>query len=77
MSTVTITSNLGQPVPYLPHAISVSIPTWEDNRGFAEGEARVVDALTTGYPRFMLHESVKLVRCGVPLPSYIPTRIVR
>ncbi|KAG9049959.1 hypothetical protein FS837_008309 [Tulasnella sp. UAMH 9824] len=56
-----IATELGRPVPYLPHAISVSMPTWEDNRGFAEGEARVVNALTTGYPRFMLHESVKLL----------------
>ncbi|KIO25427.1 hypothetical protein M407DRAFT_210584 [Tulasnella calospora MUT 4182] len=59
--TSLITSELGWPVPYIPHAISVSMPTWEDNRGFAVGEARVVDALTTGYPRFMPHESVKLL----------------
>ncbi|KAG9022632.1 hypothetical protein FS837_006262, partial [Tulasnella sp. UAMH 9824] len=63
MSTAqsNMTNDLGRPVPYLPHAISVSMPAWEDNRGFAEGHPRVLDALTTGYPRFMHHESVKLL----------------
>ncbi|KIO34442.1 hypothetical protein M407DRAFT_218652 [Tulasnella calospora MUT 4182] len=59
--TSVIATALGRPVPYLPHAVSVSMPTWNDNRDFIVGDARVVDALATGYPRFMIHPSVQLL----------------
>lgn len=54
---------LGLPVPPLPHAISVSLPTWRDNVGYEEGEKRVVDVMVSGYPRFFIHLSIqKLAR---------------
>ncbi|EMD35676.1 hypothetical protein CERSUDRAFT_116407 [Gelatoporia subvermispora B] len=55
---------LGGSVPPLTaHAISVSLPTWNDNVGYEKGEKRVVDAMVTGYPRFFIHRSIqKLAR---------------
>lgn len=53
---------LGGSVPALTaHAISVSLPTWEDNIGYEEGDKRVVDKMETGYPRFFIHRSIKKV----------------
>jgi cystathionine gamma-synthase len=48
--------------PDTPHAISVSLPTWRDNVGYEEGEARVVDSMKTGYPRFFIHLTIAKVR---------------
>ncbi|KIK68588.1 hypothetical protein GYMLUDRAFT_215319 [Collybiopsis luxurians FD-317 M1] len=46
---------VGLPVPpFTPHAISVSLPTWQDNVGYEEGEKRVVSAMVSGYPRFFI-----------------------
>ncbi|CAE7155603.1 unnamed protein product [Rhizoctonia solani] len=50
---------LGIPIPFLPHAISVSLPTWDDNLGYVEGDQRVVDAMATGYPRFVVHRDIQ------------------
>ncbi|BEI82063.1 hypothetical protein CcaverHIS002_0212230 [Cutaneotrichosporon cavernicola] len=51
---------LGSSVPpHTPHAISVSLPYWDDNIGYEEGEKRVVDRMETGYPRFFIHRSVQ------------------
>src|SRR5712691_4529799 len=53
---------LGNPIPaFTEHAISVSLPEWADNVGYEEGEARVVDAMQTGYPRFFIHTHIKKV----------------
>ena len=53
---------LGNPIPaFTEHAISVSLPKWVDNVGYEEGEARVVDAMQAGYPRFFIHLSIKKV----------------
>ncbi|KZV92644.1 PLP-dependent transferase [Exidia glandulosa HHB12029] len=47
--------SLGDPIPaYLPHAISVSLPTWRDNIDYEEGAKRVVDVMQSGYPRFFI-----------------------
>ncbi|KAJ9128226.1 hypothetical protein QFC24_000518 [Naganishia onofrii] len=49
--------------PLLPHAISVSLPTWKANIGYEEGEKWVVEKMQTGYPRFFIHRSIqKLAR---------------
>lgn len=40
-------------------AVSVSLPTWKSNVGYEEGQRWVVDNLTTGYPRFFIHNSIK------------------
>ena len=46
---------LGSSVPpFTAHAISVSLPTWEDTVGYEKGEKRVVDAMVSGYPRFFI-----------------------
>ncbi len=50
---------LGRPIPDVPHAVSVSMPTWADVLGYEEGDPRVVDALQAGYPRFVFHPQVK------------------
>ncbi|WWC87799.1 uncharacterized protein L201_002691 [Kwoniella dendrophila CBS 6074] len=51
---------LGASVPALTaHAISVSLPTWEDNIGYEEGDQRVVGKMETGYPRFFIHRSIQ------------------
>ncbi|KAG8747873.1 hypothetical protein FRC10_010492 [Ceratobasidium sp. 414] len=50
---------LGGAIPNLPHAISVSLPTWQDNIGYEEGEKRVVDAMSNGYPRFFIHLDIQ------------------
>ena len=46
-------TDLGRPIPDSPHAVSACLPTWADNIGYEEGEPRVKDKLTTGYPRFV------------------------
>lgn len=61
---------LGNPIPaFTDHAISVSLPEWADNVGYEEGEARVLDAMQTGYPRFFIHANIKKVssRCDLPV----------
>jgi cystathionine gamma-synthase len=51
---------LGGSVPALTsHAISVSLPTWNDNVGYEEGDKRVLDKMVTGYPRFFIHRSIQ------------------
>ncbi|KAF8527644.1 pyridoxal phosphate-dependent transferase [Hysterangium stoloniferum] len=51
---------LGDSIPSaLPHAISVSLPTWRDTVGYEEGDKRVLDAMCTGYPRFFIHKSIQ------------------
>ncbi|MFP6769224.1 MAG: hypothetical protein VB859_13710, partial [Planctomycetaceae bacterium] len=49
-------SDLGRPIPDSPHAVSACLPTWADNIGYEEGEPRVKDKLTTGYPRFVYNQ---------------------
>lgn len=31
----------------------MSLPEWKDNIDYEEGKARVIDKMTTGYPRFV------------------------
>ncbi|CAG7849832.1 SubName: Full=Related to O-succinylhomoserine (Thiol)-lyase {ECO:0000313/EMBL:CCA75430.1} [Serendipita indica DSM 11827] len=64
MSTSTVTplvaaSPLGRPLPFAPHAVSVSLPAWQDNVDYQEYVPRVIDAMKTGYPRFFIHRSVQ------------------
>jgi len=46
---------VGQPVPNVPHAVSVSLPTWKANIGYEEGEDWVISKMKTGYPRFFIN----------------------
>ncbi|MEM1221287.1 MAG: PLP-dependent transferase [Verrucomicrobiota bacterium] len=49
---------LGVPFPDSPHAVISSLPTMADVRGYEEKEPRVLNALKSGYPRFVVHEFV-------------------
>lgn len=44
--------------PDTAHAVSVSLPTWQANVGYEEGQSWVVDRMTTGYPRFFIHKTI-------------------
>lgn len=50
---------LGEPLPNSTHAVSVSLPKWADVVGYEEANPRVVDAMKTGYPRFVYNPLVK------------------
>ncbi|KAI1814146.1 PLP-dependent transferase [Poronia punctata] len=52
--------SLGESIPpNTSHAVSVSLPTWKANVGYEEGEQWVVGSMTTGYPRFFIHKSIR------------------
>jgi cystathionine gamma-synthase len=46
---------LGQRIPGSPHAVSCSLPTMRDVRGYEEKDPAVTQHLTSGYPRFVVH----------------------
>ena len=50
---------LGRPIPASPHAVSVALPRWQDVVGYEEKKPEVVNALTSGYPRFFIHAKVQ------------------
>ena len=51
--------HLGLPMPDSPHAVSVSLPLWEYNIKYEEGDADVIGRLQAAYPRFCLHPYVR------------------
>ena len=63
---------LGHPIPDSPHAVSVSMPRWQDVIDYEEGLPRVMDQLRTGYPRFMLNSALQEINTaagGLLFPS--------
>lgn len=48
-------ADLGKPIPDSSHAVSAALPMWADVVGYEEREARVIDAMAGGYPRFVCH----------------------
>ena len=73
---------LGCPIPALPHAVSVALPRWQDVVGYEEKTPEVVNALTSGYPRFFIHAEVQELarRIGdgrpcLPFPSLRAARL--
>lgn len=48
-------------MPLEPHAVSVSLPAWEDVCDYERGNPRVTEAMQTGYPRFFVHKSIQRV----------------
>jgi hypothetical protein len=63
--------SLGGSVPaFTAHAISVSLPTWDDVVGYEEGDKRVLDKMVTGYPRFFIHRSIQKVQQIGLLPQH-------
>ncbi|KAL7951156.1 pyridoxal phosphate-dependent transferase [Trichoderma barbatum] len=52
--------SLGESIPPdTAHAVSVSLPTWQANVDYEEGEDRVLSRMVTGYPRFFIHRSIQ------------------
>lgn len=47
--------DLGAPLPDLPHAVSMCLPTWESVIGYEERDPEVRQKLACGYPRFVAH----------------------
>lgn len=50
---------VGEAVPNIDHAVSVSLPTWEATVGYEEGEDWVVSKMKSGYPRFFIHPIIQ------------------
>nr|CAG8601059.1 381_t:CDS:2 [Entrophospora candida] len=63
MSTLHLTNSpteVGCSIPpNTPHAISVNLPNWQDNVDYEEGHERLISRLSTGYPRFFIHNQIK------------------
>lgn len=51
--------SLGRPLPDLPHACAVSLPTWDCVIGYEEGRDKILSKLEAGYPRFFIHPLVR------------------
>ncbi len=65
--------DLGVPLPEAPHAISVSMPRWEDVVGYEEKRPETLTRLRGGYPRFVVHPQVLAVaRALVPDRPCLP-----
>jgi cystathionine gamma-synthase len=40
------------------HSVSVSLPEWQHVVGYEEGDHKIINAMTAGYPRFRVHDNV-------------------
>ncbi|QUC20913.1 uncharacterized protein UV8b_05154 [Ustilaginoidea virens] len=66
LSQTTITGDLGQGLPpgdY--HAVSVSLPTWQDSVNWASRDVKTVSKLKVGYPRFYIHHLVETLAARI------------
>lgn len=61
LNPLPLTPSMGHPVPNVPHAVSVQLPTWDDIKEMFTGAPRVKNVQITGYPRSFIHEDVKQV----------------
>ena len=72
---------LGRPIPASPHAVSVALPRWQDVLGYEEKTPRVINALTSGYPRFFIHapvrELARQIGDGRPCLPFLSLRAAR
>lgn len=60
MSDFVPPTEVGCPIPpNTPHAVSVTLPTWEANIAYEEGEDWIVSKFVSGYPRFFIHSSIQ------------------
>lgn len=51
---------IGAPIPNnTPHAVSVTLPTWEATVGYEEGQSWVTSKMNSGYPRFFVHSKIQ------------------
>lgn len=61
--------SVGTAIPAnMAHAVSVSLPKWQDNVDYEEG--RLTDIMQIGYPCFFVHKSIQkvsscLTRCSL------------
>ncbi|KAJ2881677.1 Cystathionine gamma-synthase, partial [Coemansia aciculifera] len=65
---------LGECVPASTrYAVSVSLPTWQDNVDYELGAPRVLDRMVSGYPRFFIAKPIQalvaLVKSRFALPN--------
>lgn len=51
--------SVGQPIPRSTHAVSVALPRWQDVVGYEEKAPEVMERLSGGYPRFVVHPLVE------------------
>ncbi|CAH2351097.1 cystathionine gamma-synthase [[Candida] railenensis] len=57
---------IGETIPAnTPHAVSVTLPTWEATVGYEEGQDWVVSKMTSGYPRFFIHSVIQQLAKGI------------
>lgn len=57
---------IGETIPAnTPHAVSVTLPTWEATVGYEKGEDWVVSKMTSGYPRFFIHSLIQQLAKGI------------
>ena len=57
-----VTQTLGDRLPvHEYHSVSVSLPKWSDVVGYEEGKEDIINRLTSGYPRFRMHDSVTVL----------------
>ncbi|KAG1171876.1 hypothetical protein G6F70_006472 [Rhizopus microsporus] len=50
----------GAAIPaHTPHAVSVTLPTWQDNIYYEEGNPIVTSKMECGYPRFFIHPLIQ------------------
>ncbi|KAH3681371.1 hypothetical protein WICPIJ_007640 [Wickerhamomyces pijperi] len=58
--SANISQAIGASIPNnTPHAVSVTLPTWEATVGYEEGEKWVTDKMKSGYPRFFIHSKIQ------------------
>lgn len=60
MKVAIPSQEIGDTIPnHTPHAVSVTLPTWEATVGYEKGEDWVVSKMTSGYPRFFVHSKIQ------------------
>ncbi|KAI8387437.1 pyridoxal phosphate-dependent transferase [Blakeslea trispora] len=53
-------TQVGSPIPaHTPHAVSVTLPTWQDNIYYEEANPIVTSKMQCGYPRFFIHPLIQ------------------
>ena len=63
---------LGCPLPNAADAVSVSLPRWEHVVGYEEKRPEVMQRLTSGYPRFVIHPAVAELARSLGPNSVLP-----
>lgn len=52
--------SVGAPIPNnTPHAVSVTLPTWDATVAYEQGQDWVVQKMNSGYPRFFIHLKIQ------------------